>query len=337
MMRLKNIALLLTVFLSVDLHAAAITVSEAQGNIVIATESLNFGVAPGVVLHDDFDSGTPGQPLAGWDLSSSAGLLQRPSYSTEASVTGKQSGMSSFLGTNYNSTAEYKNLGGLDTIYLSYYFRADKLSGDPSRNVKLARISGGHNNDTYNQSIGITSFDSNGSGALMQASKDFAESKVQTMWIGDYIGNGWHRAEYYVKLSNPAGTATGTTIGRLNSIPFANLTNVINEETGMKYHWLSMPYYVAHDAGGDYKIYYDNVVVSKNQARVELCDNDIYAECKQPVIAKLENWTAKSITLKKESITPKKPYYFIFDEKNIQLNPKGIYYCLECPSKPTPN
>lgn len=336
MILLRNLTCILTAVFSVELCASmTVSVKESQGNITLSTESGDFGNSPEVIIHDDFDSGTAGLPLQNWTVSSGAGN-QNPAYSNASALTGKQSGMSSFLGTNYNSSAEYKSLPNLDTVYLSYYFKVDHLSGEPSRNIKLARLSGGHT-DTYIQAIGMTIYDNYSSGQIQQASIDYSDSKVPSVWTGDHVDGKWHRIEKYIKLSNPPKTANGITIVRLNGRTAMNHVNVVNEESGMRYRWLTLPYYVAHDPGGDYKIYFDNVVVSKNQARVELCNNDVYADCKQPVIAKLDSWTAKSITINKESISAKHPYSFIFNEANVLLNTKGVYYCLECPQVPKVN
>lgn len=340
-MHTKNVHLIRTTlalllgFIS-SLACGQFTAEKVGENLVISATSDSFGSGPEVVIHDDFDAGAAGQPLQNWNVPSGAGT-QNPSYSDFTSVTGKQSGMSSFLGTNYNSSAEYKNLPDLDTVYLSYYFRVDLLSGSPSRNIKLARLSGGHDGKTYVQAAAFTFYDTYSNGNFQQASIDFSDSKVKIVWTPDYVDGKWHRAEQYIKLSNPAKQANGTTIAKLDGKPITEQINIVNEETGMRYKWLTLPYYVAHDPGGDYKMYYDNVVVSKNQARVELCENDIYTDCLHPIIAKLENWSAKSITINKNSLTPKKPYFFVFNENGKQLNAKGIQFCLECPSKPKAN
>lgn len=316
---------------------AQITVSQNTDSIILTANSDLFNTAPPpVVIHDDFDNGVAGQPLQNWTISSSSNK-QNPSYSNEAAITGTLSGMSSFLGGNYNSSAENKNLPNMDVVYLSYYFKVDLIAGAPSRNIKLARLSGGHDGSTYVQSVSFTFYDTQATGNFQQASIDFAESKVKPVWTADYVDNRWHRAEMYIKLSNPAGAANGITIAKIDGNIISNQTNIVNEETGMRYKWLTLPYYVAHDAGGDYKIYYDNVVVSKSRARVEICENDNYKECKNPVIAQITAWQPKSISIKKENYTAKKPYYFIFNDSDVLVNNKGVYYCPECPSKPIPN
>lgn len=336
-MHTKNVhlirtALALLLGLISSLALAQFTAEKVGENLVISAASDSFGSGPEVIIHDDFDAGTAGQPLQNWNVPAGSGT-QNPSYSDFTSVTGKQSGMSSFLGTNYNSSAEYKNLPDLETAYLSYYFRVDLLSGLPSRNIKLARLSGGHDGRSYVQAVAFTFYDIHSNGNFQQASIDYAESKVKMAWTSDYVDSKWHRVQKYIKLSNPAKEANGITIAKLNRQEVTNQVNIVNEETGMRYKWLTLPYYVAHDQGGDYKIYYDNVVLSKNRARVELCENDSYNDCKQPVIAKTVSWSPKSITIAKESLSLTKPYIFIFNE-NDSIVGKAIHYCPNCPSKP---
>lgn len=328
---IKLLMKVLIVFGTIHHASAEVSIKLVEDNLTITSTTDAFGSAPEVVLHDDFDSGVANQQLSGWSLGSTS-RNQNPVYSDAFSITGKLSGMSSFLNGNYNSSAEYKNLPDMETAYLSYYFKVDKLGPDASRNIKLARLSGGYNG-VYIQSYAIGIFDIHSNGIVSLATDDNAESKFKTVWISDYANDSWHRAEMYVKLSNPQGTPTGVNSVRINGKSIFEGNNLINEETNMRYKWLTLPYYVAHDPGSDYKIYYDNVVVSKNRARVELCENDSYNDCKQPVIAKTVSWSPKSITIAKESLSLTKPYIFIFNE-NDSIVGKAIHYCPDCPSKP---
>ena len=302
----------LAISLAVSHAHAEVTVKHDANNLVITATTDEFGSAPAIVLHDDFDSGTIGQQLSGWSLGSSSGQ-HNPVYSNDWAVTGSLSGMANFTSGNYNSTAEYKNLPDMDRVYLSYYVKVDKLGTDLSRNIKLARLSGGYVGGTYVQAVGFTFYDIHASGQFLQATIDFSESKFKHPWTADYVDNQWHRIEQYIKLSNPAKTANGITTVMVDGKTITDQVNIVNEETGMRYKWLTLPYYVAHDPGGDYKLYYDNVVVSKNRARVELCENDTYSDCKQPIIVKAASWSPKSITIAKESFSPKKPYIFNFN------------------------
>lgn len=335
---------LVSVF-TIPILQAEVTVNPDAENLVITATTEGFGSDPNVVLHDDFDSGTVNQKLNGWSLGSTTGK-HNPVYTDAFSVTGKLAGMASFIEGNYNSSAEYKNLPDMETAYLSYYFKVDKLGPTVSRNIKLARLSGGFNG-VYIQSYAIGMFDIYSNGIVSLASMDNAESKFKTVWIGDYATDSWHRAEMYVKLSNPKGTATGANWVRMDGKLIFDISGVINEETGMRYKWLTLPYYVAGNydvANADYKIYYDNVVLSKAAGRVEACESEYYSECKKPVVLKYASWTDKSITVKLADIPPQRPYIYVFNSEGKLVNPivlnsgmakQGLFACTkDCPNQP---
>jgi hypothetical protein len=283
-------------------------------------------------VHDDFDQGTAGDSLEGWSLGSSHGLV--PTYSNESSITGTQSGKARFIGENYNSTAELKNLGGITTAYFSYYFKIKSLTGTPSRNIKLARLSGGYH-DGYVQPIGLTFFETYKNGIYYTYTKVGTEPKTPTKWLGNYADGNWYRAEYYVELSNPPNTPNGRSRLTINGQVMADYTNVITEESGNKMEWLTMPYYVAHDPGGDYELYYDNVVLSKNQARVEICNEHDYKACKTPTIAKITSWTPTKITLDNTTFSANKSYYlYVFDNTGNMINDGELHICKICPKAP---
>lgn len=289
----------------------------------------NFGTAPGVVLHEDFDTGEQGQKLLNWSLSGTA-----PTYNNKDPVTGKLTGMSRFIGTNYNASAEFKQLGGLTTVYLSYYFKVVHLNGARSRNIKLARLSGGYNG-TYIQATGLTLFHGHSNGIFITATTDAGNATNPQVWTDNYADGKWHRAEYYVVLSSPAGASNGTSRLIIDGTVVANFENVITERTGKKFEWLTLPYYVAHDAGGDYEIHYDNVVVSKNRARVELCAESKYLQCARPIVADGVAWSNNAVTLNLAAIDKeKKQYAYVFKSDGSLINTNGIAVCPNCPSPP---
>lgn len=131
--------------------------SETGQTGVYQITGTGFGEAPRVEVHDDFEDGRDESRLTGWELGSSHGSV--PVYSSDASVSGNLSGKSSFIGSNYNSSAEYKNLNNLRSVYLSYYVKIDQLSGNDSRNIKLARITSGYSGSYSQPSVGTTLFD----------------------------------------------------------------------------------------------------------------------------------------------------------------------------------
>ena len=329
---MKNFLLLIVpCFLCLPVKAE-ITVGYTDSNVVLNTSGNLFGTNPEVVIHDDFEGGTHAEPLSGWSLFSSHGKV--PVYSNADVMTGNLSGKADFTDGNFNSTAEYKSLGGLTKVYVSYYFKVSLLSGVPSRNIKLGRLSSGYKT-AYVEPTGLTFFPVNANGIFYTYSAIEGDSKAPTTWLNDLVDNNWHRAEYLLELSNPAGAANGMTRITLDGKSIANHADIITEELGNKIEWFTLPYYVAHDPGGSYHIFYDNVVVSKNQARVEVCDKDTYSACKKPTLIQISSWESNKITIAQNKfLKGAGSNLYVFNQNGELLNANGIHACPKCPKPP---
>lgn len=311
---------------------AQITVEYAGDNVILSTTG-TFGNNPELILHDDFEGGIPNMPLTGWSLFSSHGKV--PVYSNADVVSGNLSGKADFTGENFNSTAEYKSLGGLTKIYVSYYFKVSLLSGVPSRNIKLGRLSSGYQT-AYVEPTGLTFFPVNANGIFYTYSTVAEDSKTPTTWMKDFTDSQWHRAEYILELSNPAGAANGKNRITLDGTVISSLTEKVTEELGNKIEWFTLPYYVAHDPGGSYQIFYDNVVLSKSPGRVEVCEEDTYSKCKKPTVVKVSSWENNKITfLQDRLLKGAGNNLYIFNSNGELLNAKGIHSCPKCPQPPS--
>lgn len=308
---------------------AAITVFSDAAGLHIKSSDSALGDGPEVVLHDDFDAGVAGQLLTGgWSLGSSSGN-QSPTYNDKQHVTGSKSGKASFLGSNYNSTAEYKSLPNMDSVYLSYYVKYVHLSGDLSRNIKLARLSAGYI-DGYQVCQGTTFFDYNTSNTFYTPLEG-ANTPGATVWWDKPLVNEWHRLEQYLKLSAPAGAANGVSWLYADQKLIANLSNLVTQNYPSNIKWLTMPYYVAHDPGGDYEMYFDNVVVSKYPSRVEFCEADTYAMCKAPVIPKVKSWSPSEVVVDAAELNKNgRGYIYVFNRNGLPIQSTGISLCQGC-------
>lgn len=346
---------------------ASLTATEVNAQIKITSNNGNFNTGHNILIHEDFETGAHGSPIlnatdASTGITRESGSnipAQTPKFTNAERINGGFAGKASFDKTlgNYNSTLEYKNLGGLSTVYLSYYFKVTSLDPqgnaidpdeynkgravtDPSyfhksRNIKLARLSGGYKNG-YIQGIGVTLFHSYENGQFSTTSKDGQTSKVPAKWIEHYADGKWHRIEHYVVLSTPAGTANGVSSLRIDGVEIANYQNVVTEETGSSIQWLTMPYYVAHDAGDNYAIYYDNIVLSKDKARVELCDSNNYAMCKKSHIAKVISWGSAEITIDAKSACATAARNIYVFNADGSLKDQGVLICNKAPQQPGP-
>lgn len=318
-------------FMVTPVNGEQMTITATGEDDVYVVSGSDFGSAPEVIIHDDFDQGKPGEPLTGWDLDSSHGLV--PIYSSDSSITGENSGKARFTEGSYNSSAEFKDLGALRTAYFSYYVKIDRLSGDKSRNVKLARLTPGYKGNYLEPKTGVTLFDNQGNGIsyLFLATGDEALTK----WFGNFSDASWHRIEHYVKLSSPSGTPSGETSVFVDGVLKQHEIDVITDYNGESFEWLTMPYYVAHSPGGDYNIYYDNVFLSDNRARVEVCKKPKISECNTPVIPKVLGWQNEQISVDlSQFFHLSNIYLYIYKSDGSLLNKEGIKFCVKCPNSP---
>jgi hypothetical protein len=288
---------------------------EANKSVILVAPEFNNFISP--VKVDDFEAGVSGSTLTGWDTSSNAGLL--PVYSNKASITGGQSGLSRFIGDNYNSTAEIKTLNGLKVVYLSYFVRLDQLNGAASRNLKLARLSVGYDG-AYKKPTGITLFGHHQNGI---AYNFYSKSENNTKWMGNYADGEWHRVQQYIVLSSSAGASDGAFFSSVDKHVVVDEDGLVTDATGDGFNWLTLPYYRGSNPGGDYNVYYDNVYVGASRSRVEACSAPTFSACETSVLLNfLKHESEQSIHLNLSSDTPK--FLYVFDENNALLNDQGI-------------
>lgn len=57
--------------------------------------------------------------------------------------------------------------------------------------------------------------------------------------------------DHHVKLSSKPGIADGFKKDLIDGEFKQDLTNVVTDNKGKSFEWLTLPYYVAHDPGGD--------------------------------------------------------------------------------------
>lgn len=324
--------ILLVIVSLASAKAQSVEVKLFTNNSLLTVTGTDFGTPPQIAVHDDFESGQSGQILGGWELGSSHGAV--PVYTDATSVSGYQSGVSSFRGENYNSTAEYKNLGGLREIYLSYYFKIERISGDRSRNIKLARLSSGYSSGYQAPMTGITSFASNGNGIVYL--NQGGGQDMLTTWTGSFADGQWHRAEHHIRLSSYAGAKDGEMTIKIDGESIVKQIDIATEMTGNSFEWLTLPYFVSHSPGGDYDLYYDNVHLSNNQARVELCDARLASECSTPIVVNVSSWKQNEITIDLQQVDLSSvKYLYVYDNNGELLNQSGALICSQCPSSPT--
>jgi hypothetical protein len=255
------------------------------------------------IIWDDFESGTAGSSIGGaWSLDSSAGG-KTPEYSSAFAYRGSKSGFANFH-TGYNSTSEYKGTTDLTEFYLSYSVYNRATSGAPSRNVKFARVTTGTIDGVYSQPfVGYTQFDAQSTGVFYAYNPgSFIYDNPQNaekdqIWTEPVMKqNRWQRVEYRSKF-NTAANFNGYVGFWVDNVPvYVNNAARLSDGTNTRgFKWLTLPYYVAHDPGGEYEIYYDDVYFDNTPARVEIGNSAEWSSCTQRVIQELVEWSATRI------------------------------------------
>lgn len=294
----------------------------AGGSVTISGSSFGAKAMAAPKKWDDFEGGVAGQPLSGWSLDSNAGASAYPAYSAVRARVGALAGMANFESA-YNSTAFIEGLNQTE-LYLSYWVYVDHLSGVPSRNVKLARVTAGV--PSYNSgepSLGHTSFYSNGA-SIWYSFTGTNDSQNQT-WDEAIPAGAWHRIEMYGKLSD-VGVANGARGFWLNHEAIeddASYTTLTSDSHGSTYDTLVLPFYVAHDDGGPHRIYYDDVYMDSSRARVEIGNAPTWAASTRRELQIPTAWSDGEITVSANAATWDGPAYLYVVDGNGQVNAAG--------------
>lgn len=283
--------LTVTMLSTIALAAPIITkVSNSSGSITIEGSGFGAKATASPYKWDDFESGNAGSALNGWLLDSSGG--PKPQYSSLKSHSGLKSGLAQFIGVNnYNCTA-YVSLGSLSEIYFSYWVYVDKLSGDYSRNIKYARAVGSSSYKDNNWTMpgfGITNLSSSITNTgdptayYWSPNDTTTKSTYLNYAAGDLAFGQWHRIEMYSKVNSQLDVNDGVLQVWDNGKLLVNQTSIVNTTISQlypnerTYRWFVLPFYVAHDPGGDHNIYYDDVYIDNTRARVEMCQNSTWS------------------------------------------------------------
>jgi hypothetical protein len=239
-------------------------------------------------------------------------------------------------------------------IYLSYWVYIDRLAGEQSRNIKLGYLSTTTPNDDWLH--GTPQFQVNrfyhssqgrGEGMYIQNSAyPFEDGNVVYFPDGYLFEEGmWQRIELYLKLGSPdiANGKRGFWYNKLRvSHPKIDDNACMTLESTSTKPFIEnvlLGNYVAHDPGGDYALYYDDVYVDTTQARVELCDTPTWPDGK--IVAHCEiqvpiSWTDGSITFKPNlgTLSDKSELYVYVIDGSGDANVAGHPLCIDCGRHP---
>lgn len=140
--------------------------------------------------------------------------------------------------------------------------------------------------------------------------------------------NVWHRAEVYISLSTPAGTANGTTKSWHDFSLQYNQVNFVNRASSASSKIMDsflLPFEVANNPSQTWNMWADDVYFDITQARVEIGDKQIFNQCTNREIQIPSAWSDSSITITTNQGNFKNgdsAYIFIVDS-NGNMNSMG--------------
>jgi len=297
--------------------AAAPSISSTSGtfthgnSVTIGGSGFGSKSTAAPVKYDDFDDGEVGSDLSGWSLVKSSGGVY-PKYSDTRSHNGDQSGLASFE-NQYNCSAYLGNLD-LTTVYASYWVYWEKVSGDDTRNMKLARFTAAYGNyKDGNPKMGYTGL--NGSSGTWYLNNG---DGYDMNWGNYVVGGTWHRIEMYFVASSSPGQADGTWAFWKNCSQIVDEKDYVTIATTADRNFVRnfiLPFYCAHDPGGPHRVYYDDVYLDSTQARVEIGNASTWSGCSHKEIQVPTAWSSSSITVdvNKGSMSDGTAYLYVVD------------------------
>jgi len=215
---------------------------------------------------------------------------------------------------------------GLTEAYLSYWVYLDHLSGAESHNIKLARLANVLAGDWHS---GQPFFGATRNGTAATDWNFYYHNGTALVGAYDTAGTltegAWHHVEQAIRLSAPAGTANGTRSSRIDGVRLwtppdtGHLTlDVAPDNPSFHHLWLAG---MCGDNGEpwSYDIYYDDVYLDADQARVVLGDAATFDGC---TVQEVQPWTAWAdseitVTVNRGSLPSGAAYLYVVDADGL--------------------
>ncbi|MFH1586800.1 MAG: hypothetical protein ABID38_03015 [Candidatus Diapherotrites archaeon] len=281
---------------------------EITHNAEVTISGNNFGtknpVAP--LIWEDFESGTDSEELIGWSF-----VGNHPQYSNTIPRNAQSllSGRMNTAGETYNSTA-FRHLGNKYRIYSSMNFYIERVSGPPSWNMKMFRMTAGYPGYKDGEpSMSITLNHPSYGGTF--ANYVGGSQRPNQVDMGEWSELSWQRWEYYLKVSDPIETPTGTMQFWFDGEKRIYWDEILTMASGAtqvdgEYVYIDvfdLPFYMANssttagdDGPNEYNVYYDDVYVDDTPARVEICSGADWWDKGNCEIQIPSAWNNSSIT-----------------------------------------
>lgn len=190
-------------------------------------------------------------------------------------------------------------------------------------------------------------------GKIVASDRGSVDSNGSTTWTQDVNkgqdADGWHRTEYYFKLSTP-GVTDGVFQSWVDGIQNVNLQDTMSRQPSSTalINYVMSPFDGNDSYGMDnaYSLWVDNFYIDTTRARVEVCDAPTLSQCTirdiQPTTRWLASGTRISVKLNLALFppAPQNLYLYVFDATG-HANETG--FLIRCgnlktrPQRPRPN
>jgi len=311
--------LILILTLSVCYGAPVITGvsgTVSDGNLIIIT-GLDFGVKSPAMPQKwtKFEEGIDGDSLpahdSDWIEYDGGSPPHYAAYSSSEKHSGSLSAYNDPVARGKFSTCYYSLSSQSDEVFVSYWFKAvSTVVGSPDGYMvgKQFRIG----DSTYS-----TNPPYSGPGAKLS---DYRANEETGPWLFYNPGDGgipenewkrvnipwnkWTYIEFYIKLSDPPGTANGQVYAKWcdgDNCGEQKFTNVITRKSGYSFQldsvWLGLAADNFNSDVFDLQVYTDDIYIDNTQSRVVMGDLSTFSTCKHKEIQIPSAWSDTSITI----------------------------------------
>lgn len=329
-----------------------------SGNSTITISGSGFGsTGPKIVLFDDFEGGTAGQPI---DLKAPVGSWSgvggtAPVYSADA-----RTGTGGFLAydSGAGSSRMFRlNLGGDQTeVFYSFWVRIPDGSNFPGRDVTGPKMFSSDSSwkfswlmdgsDGYNSSAFDMCFPTHtGGGNIMIAGNDYNLISVGNSW---WSWSSWMRISVWVRggtslLSSTANSGFFQTVSQEKGLSVKNFgaTSIFQTLSANKFSVINMPGWIrAGITDSRVRPVHDDVYVAVGRgavARVEIADAPTYSQARNVSIVPVTSWQSAQITAKvpQAGVGSGSKWYLYVTDADGRTNTSGFPLSGNAPNAPT--
>ena len=302
--------------LSAGCAYAAPSISTVNGAIseqsTITVSGSGFGSGPKVILYDDFNGGSVGNPIP---MSADVGNWSDTSGNTPIFSNTARSGSSSMRAYYGGKAAQLQKVfpSPATEVFLSYWVRVPDNTPFPGKDGGVKKFSSDSSwklawliDTSYDgSSSDICTPTHTGRGSFSLMGNDFNLAKLPSN-SGWWSWNSWMRVTVWLKASTSSPTASGQYLWQVVSaekgLSAVKASKPVFDADGSSqkyYRFVNLPGWIR--TGNSSQPVYDDVYMATGanaQARIEIGDASTYAASKHLSLLIPEGWSSNSINAK---------------------------------------